>query len=211
MARRELKRGDVRWYRFSSSDKRRPVLVLGRDSLLHSGSEVPVIPSQHRPAACLGSGAQSPRRARRRVGAQAGVDSLRCGTRSGSLDLQLPSVPMGRSSGGTTDCARSGRTHRPRSGVTNLTREIMALTRDFKEAIWIRSQRDARRIMRHGKGGLKRNGKIPRYSCPASSTRACPERSARDRRRATWRAPPPSGVRVPRHRPSRGGSSRSVP
>ena len=44
MARRELRRGDIRWYRFSSPDKRRPVLVLGRDSLLHSVSEVPVIP-----------------------------------------------------------------------------------------------------------------------------------------------------------------------
>ena len=44
MARRDLKRGDVRWYRFSSPDKRRPVLILGRDSLLHSVSEVPVIP-----------------------------------------------------------------------------------------------------------------------------------------------------------------------
>jgi mRNA interferase MazF len=43
-ARRELKRGDIRWYRFSSPDKRRPVLVLGRDSLLRSGSDVPVIP-----------------------------------------------------------------------------------------------------------------------------------------------------------------------
>ena len=44
MARRELKRGDVRWYRFSFPDKRRPVLILGRDSLLQSVSEVPVIP-----------------------------------------------------------------------------------------------------------------------------------------------------------------------
>ena len=44
MARRELRRGDIRWYRFSSQDKRRPVLILGRDSLLRSVSEVPVIP-----------------------------------------------------------------------------------------------------------------------------------------------------------------------
>ena len=44
MARRELKWGDVRWYRVSSPDKRRPVLVLGRESLLQSVSEVPVIP-----------------------------------------------------------------------------------------------------------------------------------------------------------------------
>ena len=44
MARQELRRGDIRWYRFSSPDKRRPVLVLGRDSLLRSVSELPVIP-----------------------------------------------------------------------------------------------------------------------------------------------------------------------
>jgi mRNA interferase MazF len=44
MAGRDLKRGDVRWYRFASPDKHRPVLVLGRDSLLQSVSEVPVIP-----------------------------------------------------------------------------------------------------------------------------------------------------------------------
>jgi mRNA interferase MazF len=43
MARRELRRGDTRWYRFSSPDKRRQVLVLGRDSLLASVSQVPVI------------------------------------------------------------------------------------------------------------------------------------------------------------------------
>jgi mRNA interferase MazF len=44
MARRELRRGDIRWYRFYSPDKRRPVMVLGRDSLLRSVSELPVIP-----------------------------------------------------------------------------------------------------------------------------------------------------------------------
>ncbi len=45
MARRAaLTRGDVRWYRFAQPDKRRPVLVLGHDSLLRSSGEVPVIP-----------------------------------------------------------------------------------------------------------------------------------------------------------------------
>ena len=45
MARREsLKRGDIRWYRFSSPDKRRPVLIVGNDSILRSAGEVPVIP-----------------------------------------------------------------------------------------------------------------------------------------------------------------------
>jgi mRNA interferase MazF len=45
MARRELRRSDVRWYRFSAPDKRRPVLVLGSESLLRSLNQVPVIPS----------------------------------------------------------------------------------------------------------------------------------------------------------------------
>jgi mRNA interferase MazF len=37
-------RGDIRWFRFSSPDKRRPVLVLGREDLLPTMSEVAVIP-----------------------------------------------------------------------------------------------------------------------------------------------------------------------
>jgi mRNA interferase MazF len=37
-------RGDIRWFRFASPDKRRPVLVLGRDELLSSLSQIPVIP-----------------------------------------------------------------------------------------------------------------------------------------------------------------------
>lgn len=36
--------GDIRWFRFASPDKRRPVLVLGRADLLPSLSQVPVIP-----------------------------------------------------------------------------------------------------------------------------------------------------------------------
>lgn len=44
MAGRDLKRGEIRWYRFASPDKRRPVLILGRNSLLQAASEVPVIP-----------------------------------------------------------------------------------------------------------------------------------------------------------------------
>jgi len=39
-----IHRGDIRWFRFTSPDKRRPVLVLGRDDLLPSLSQVPVIP-----------------------------------------------------------------------------------------------------------------------------------------------------------------------
>ncbi len=39
-----IARGDFRWFRFSSPDKRRPVLVLGNDDVIGSLSEVPVIP-----------------------------------------------------------------------------------------------------------------------------------------------------------------------
>lgn len=39
-----ISRGDIRWFRFASPDKRRPVLVLGRADLLPSLSQVPVIP-----------------------------------------------------------------------------------------------------------------------------------------------------------------------
>jgi mRNA interferase MazF len=37
-------RGDIRWFRFGSPDKRRPVLVLGKPDVLPSFSQVPVIP-----------------------------------------------------------------------------------------------------------------------------------------------------------------------
>ncbi len=39
-----IQRGDIRWFRFSSPDKRRPVLVLGRPDLIASLSQIPVIP-----------------------------------------------------------------------------------------------------------------------------------------------------------------------
>lgn len=39
-----IRRGDIRWFRFSFPDKRRPVLVLGRDEVLPALSLVPVIP-----------------------------------------------------------------------------------------------------------------------------------------------------------------------
>jgi mRNA interferase MazF len=39
-----IQRGDIRWFRFSTPDKRRPVLVLGRPEILPSLSQVPVIP-----------------------------------------------------------------------------------------------------------------------------------------------------------------------
>jgi len=39
-----MKRGDIRWYRFRSPDKRRPVLVLTRDSVLEYLGEVTVAP-----------------------------------------------------------------------------------------------------------------------------------------------------------------------
>lgn len=39
-----IQRGDIRWFRFQLPDKRRPVLVLGRDDVLPTLSQVPVIP-----------------------------------------------------------------------------------------------------------------------------------------------------------------------
>jgi len=39
-----IQRGDIRWFRFTSPDKRRPVLVLGRVDVLPSLAQVPVIP-----------------------------------------------------------------------------------------------------------------------------------------------------------------------
>ena len=37
-----IRRGDIRWFRFSAPDKKRPVLVLGRNAVLPSLSQVPV-------------------------------------------------------------------------------------------------------------------------------------------------------------------------
>jgi mRNA interferase MazF len=37
-------RGDIRWFRFASPDKRRPVFVLGRSQVLDSLSQIPLIP-----------------------------------------------------------------------------------------------------------------------------------------------------------------------
>lgn len=39
-----IQRGDIRWFQFQSPDKRRPVLVLGREERIPSLSLVPVIP-----------------------------------------------------------------------------------------------------------------------------------------------------------------------
>jgi mRNA interferase MazF len=39
-----MKRGEVRWYRFSRPDKRRPVLLLTRDSALEFLGEVTIAP-----------------------------------------------------------------------------------------------------------------------------------------------------------------------
>lgn len=39
-----IRRGDIRWFRFPHPDKRRPVLVLGREDVLPSLSQIPVIP-----------------------------------------------------------------------------------------------------------------------------------------------------------------------
>ena len=39
-----MKRGEVRWYKFSRPDKRRPVVILTRDSALEFLSEVTIAP-----------------------------------------------------------------------------------------------------------------------------------------------------------------------
>jgi mRNA interferase MazF len=39
-----VKRGEVRWYRFAKPDKRRPVVILTRDSILEYLGEVTVAP-----------------------------------------------------------------------------------------------------------------------------------------------------------------------
>ena len=39
-----MRRGEVRWYRFAAPDKRRPVLVLTRNSIIGSLGEVTVAP-----------------------------------------------------------------------------------------------------------------------------------------------------------------------
>lgn len=39
-----MKRGEVRWYKFQNPDKKRPVVILTRDSILEYLSEVAVAP-----------------------------------------------------------------------------------------------------------------------------------------------------------------------
>ena len=39
-----MKRGEIRWYRFKTPDKKRPVLILTRDSMLQYLGEVTVVP-----------------------------------------------------------------------------------------------------------------------------------------------------------------------
>lgn len=39
-----MKRGEIRWYKFQSPDKKRPVLILTRDSILEYLGEVTVAP-----------------------------------------------------------------------------------------------------------------------------------------------------------------------
>lgn len=39
-----MKRGEIRWYKFSAPDKKRPVLILTRDSIIKYLGEVTVAP-----------------------------------------------------------------------------------------------------------------------------------------------------------------------
>ena len=40
-----MRRGEIRWYTFRAPDKRRPVLVLGRDEVLDALNEIIVVPA----------------------------------------------------------------------------------------------------------------------------------------------------------------------
>ncbi len=40
-----MKRGEIRWYKFKAPDKKRPVLILTRDSILEYLGEVTVAPT----------------------------------------------------------------------------------------------------------------------------------------------------------------------
>jgi hypothetical protein len=37
-----IDRGDIRWFRFEAPDKRRPVLVLGRNDVLPMLAQIPI-------------------------------------------------------------------------------------------------------------------------------------------------------------------------
>ena len=39
-----MKRGEVRWYRFPKPDKKRPILILTRDSVIDTLGEVTIAP-----------------------------------------------------------------------------------------------------------------------------------------------------------------------
>lgn len=39
-----MKRGEIRWYRFKAPDKKRPVLILSRDSIIDFLDEVTIAP-----------------------------------------------------------------------------------------------------------------------------------------------------------------------
>ncbi len=40
-----MRRGEIRWYTFAQPDKRRPVLLLTRDSVIHHLNEIIVVPA----------------------------------------------------------------------------------------------------------------------------------------------------------------------
>ena len=62
-----MKRGDIRWYKFLPPDKRQPVLILTRDSVLQYLREVtvaPITPADSRAAAAEFALPQPPSRYR---------------------------------------------------------------------------------------------------------------------------------------------------
>jgi mRNA interferase MazF len=41
---RRMRRGEIRWYRFQASDKKRPVLIVHRDDIIEHLSEITIAP-----------------------------------------------------------------------------------------------------------------------------------------------------------------------
>ena len=40
-----MRRGEIRWYKFAAPDKRRPVLLLTRDTVIDTLNEIIVVPA----------------------------------------------------------------------------------------------------------------------------------------------------------------------
>jgi len=100
-----IRRGDIRWFRFASPDKRRPVVVLGPEQVLDSLSQIPVIPfsTKTRDLAWEVELTEKGRPAEF-VRAQAGMDSLCRPHASRTVDRCTPRAPMAAGADGTVEC-----------------------------------------------------------------------------------------------------------